>query len=536
MTRALAPRAAAGMRVYAVHVAAETGRAAAGSRRRPVRAATAAAAGSRGPAAQAAAAVGRAAAGRRPRRAATALAAALLALAALPPAAAQAHGLAGKTDLPIPQWLFAWAAALVLIVSFVALGVLWPKPRLQSPRTRRLFTAPRVAEPLCGLVGIAIFAAVVYSAFAGTTVPTANLAPTAIYVIFWVGIPVVSVLLGNVFTLFNPWRAAYRAVAAAARRVSPAFDAAPLDYPRRLGRWPAVAGIVGFAWLELIYVDRDVPSTLGALALAYALVQLVGMSLYGERTWSERGDAFGVWFGLCGRIAVFTARGREIHLRPPLSGLPSLDALPGTVALACALIGSTTFDGASNGSLWVETEPHVQSVFKTLGFGQTPAQELAFTVGLLFAIGFVAGIFWLGIQGMRTVDPRRRPGELARQFVHTLIPIAFAYTLAHYFSLLAFQGQALGYLISDPLGNGSNLLGTANAQVNYTIVSASAIWYVQVAALVAGHVCGLVLAHDRALAVFKDDPRAALRSQYWMLTVMVGFTCLGLWLLSAVNT
>jgi hypothetical protein len=472
----------------------------------------------------------------RRRPIALAASAALLAVAALPPAAAQAHGLAGKTDLPIPQWLFAWAAAIVLIVSFVALGVLWPRPRLQAAATRRLLTAPRFVAPLCGLIGVAIFAVVVYSAFAGTTVPTANLAPTAIYVIFWVGIPVASVLFGDVFALFSPWRAAYLAIAAAARRISPAFGAAPLKYPERLGRWPAVAGIVGFAWLELIYVDRDIPSTLGALALAYAFVQLVGMSLYGERTWSERADAFGVWFGLCGRISVFEGRGRELHLRPPLSGLPRLDALPGTVALLCALIGATTFDGASNGSLWIETEPHVQSVFSSLGFGATPAQELAFTVGLLFAIGFVAAIFTLGIRGMRTVDPRRQPGELARQFVHTLVPIAFAYTLAHYFSLLAYQGQALGYLISDPLGNGSNLFGTANAQVSYTIVSASTIWYVQVAALVAGHVSGLVLAHDRALAVFTDDPRAALRSQYWMLTVMVGFTCLGLWLLSAVNT
>ncbi len=470
------------------------------------------------------------------RRRTTGLAAALLAAWALFPAVAQAHGLAGRTDLPIPPWLFAWAAAIVLIVSFVALGVLWPRPRLQQPRTRRLFTAPRFVQPLCGLIGVAVFAAVVYSAFQGTTVPTANLAPTAIYVIFWVGIPVASVLFGNVFALFNPWRAAYRAIAATARRISPAFDVAPLTYPERLGRWPAAAGIVGFAWLELVYVDRDIPSTLGALALAYALVQLVGMSLYGERTWSERADAFGVWFGLCGRISVFEGRGREVRLRPPLSGLPGLDVTPGTVALVCTLIGSTTFDGGSNGSLWVETEPHIQSVFKTLGLGVTPAQELAFTVGLLFAIGFVAAIFWLGIQGMRTVDPRRQPGELARQFVHTLVPIAFAYTLAHYFSLLAFQSQALAYLVSDPLGNGSNLFGTADAQVNYTVVSASAIWYVQVAALVAGHVGGLVLAHDRALAIFKGDPRAALRSQYWMLTVMVGFTCLGLWLLSAVNT
>jgi hypothetical protein len=147
----------------------------------------------------------------------------------------------------------------------------------------------------------------------------------------------------------------------------------------------------------------------------------------------------------------------------------------------------------------------------------------------------VALVYELGIRGMRSVDPRRDARELARAFVHTLAPIAFAYALAHYFSLLVFQGQALIYLASDPLGTGANLLGTANTQVDYTLVSSTAVWYVQVGALVAGHVAGLVLAHDRALAVFPSDRRAAVRSQYWMLAVMVGFTCLGLWLLSAVN-
>ncbi len=466
---------------------------------------------------------------------ASALAAALLGTWALLPAAADAHGIAGKTDLPIPPWLFAWAAAIVLIVSFVALGALWPRPRLQEHGLRKLFTAPRWVRPLCGLIGVAIYAVVVYSALDGTSVPTANLAPTFVYVAFWVGIPVLSVLLGDVFALFNPWRAVYRWVSGAARRVSPSLDAAPLRYPEWLGRWPAVAGILAFGWLELVYVDRTVPSTLGLLALAYGFVQLVGMSVFGEETWSERADAFGVWFGLCGRISAFEARGREVGLRPLLSGLPQLEILPGTVTLLCALIGTTTFDGASNGALWVEAEPHIQSVFDSLGFSATPANELAFTVGMAICIAVVASIYTMGIRGMRTVDPRRDPRELAARFAHTLVPIAFAYALAHYFSLLAFQSQALVYLASDPLGTGANLFGTANSQVDYTLVSASAIWYAQVAALVAGHVGGLVLAHDRALSVYRDDARAAIRSQYWMLTVMVGFTCLGLWLLSAVN-
>jgi hypothetical protein len=454
---------------------------------------------------------------------------------ALTPAAAQAHGISGSADLPIPQWMFAWAAAIVLIASFAALGALWPRPRLQQPRLRRVATIPRGLRAFCSLAGVALYGVVVYAALAGTEVPTANLAPTAVYVAFWVGIPLLSVLAGDVFALFSPWRALYRWIAGAARRVSPGLAAEPLAYPAWLGRWPAALGLAAFAWVELAYADRDVPATLGVLALAYGFVQLVGMSVFGERTWSERGDAFGVWFGLCARISIWETRGRELCVRPLLSGLPRLEPLRGTVAVLAVLIGSTTFDGASNGVLWVDVAPWLQERFADLGASFTLASELAASVGLAGAIAAVAGFYELGIRGMRTVDPRRQTRELAWAFVHTLAPIAFAYALAHYFSLLVFQGQALIYLASDPLGTGADLLGTASTQVNYTLVSPTAVWYVQVAALVAGHVAGLVLAHDRALALFPRDRRAAVRSQYWMLAVMVGFTCLGLWLLSAVN-
>jgi hypothetical protein len=147
----------------------------------------------------------------------------------------------------------------------------------------------------------------------------------------------------------------------------------------------------------------------------------------------------------------------------------------------------------------------------------------------------IAGFYHLGIKGMTGVGRGHTVGELAGQFAHTLVPIAFAYALAHYFSLLAYQGQALGYLISDPLGRGSNLFGTADSGIDYNVLDATAIWYVQVAALVIGHVCGLMLAHDRALVVYRAT-REAVRSQLWMLIVMIGFTSLGLWLLSALTS
>src|SRR5438270_13841641 len=129
------------------------------------------------------------------------------------PSMALAHGLQGRADLPIPSWLFGWAAAIVLGASFVALAALWPEPRLQHPRERPLFCIPMVADVVCGAIGIAIFVLVVYAGFAGTRTSMQNLAPNIVYVEFWVGFAVASVLFGDVFRAFNPWRATARAAA-----------------------------------------------------------------------------------------------------------------------------------------------------------------------------------------------------------------------------------------------------------------------------------------------------------------------------------
>jgi hypothetical protein len=202
----------------------------------------------------------------------------------------------------------------------------------------------------------------------------------------------------------------------------------------------------------------------------------------------------------------------------------------GSTALLIVGIGTTTFDGFSNGPVWASLGPDLTDFFG----GGTVGIELAGTVGLIGCILAIGGFYRLGINGMETVGKGHDTRELRRSFAHTLIPIAFAYMLAHYFSLLIYQGQALGYLISDPLGNGSNLFGTASQGIDYSVISSTGIWYVQVAALVCGHVAGLTLAHDRALATY-DNVKEATRSQYWMLVVMVGFTSLGLWLLSVIG-
>src|SRR6202035_1187375 len=152
---------------------------------------------------------------------------------------------------------------------------------------------------------------------------TANFDPTFIFVIFWVAVPVSSVLLGNWFSAFSPWRALARGLRWLRARLGIEYRP-PLSYPTWLGRWPVIAGLLGFGWLELIYHDHDNPVTLASLSLAYFALMLVGMVLFGIEAWSEHGDAFGGYFGLLARLSSLSVRDRALWLRRPLSGVPSL--------------------------------------------------------------------------------------------------------------------------------------------------------------------------------------------------------------------
>src|SRR4051795_8883262 len=182
-------------------------------------------------------------------RARLATAGALAAVALAVPGTAGARGLAPRENLPIPPELFAWAACAVLMLSFVALAALWPTPRLEgrSPWVplplgvgRMLGSAPM--EWLYGLIGVGLLVTVVLAGYIGSGTALNNLAPTFILITFWVGLVFASVLFGDVFRAFSPWRAI--------GRVLPRSGGLR-PYPEKLGRWPAAAGLLIFVWIEL---------------------------------------------------------------------------------------------------------------------------------------------------------------------------------------------------------------------------------------------------------------------------------------------
>jgi len=457
-----------------------------------------------------------------------------------------AHALVAREDLPIPAWLFAWGASIVLIVSFFALSAGWREPRFESERwralgagvSRALIGLP--AQILGGALGAFLLGLAVYAGLKGTEAPDRNFAVPFVFITCWLGFAALSVVFGNVFKLFNPWRAVGRAVGGAFEAIA-GQRFAHLAYPRRLGRWPAALGLVAFVWLEVVYgVSGGVavgvsPHATAVAALAYSAYTLAMMAVFGVEEWCERGEVFSVYFGMFSRLGFLGVSDGRLGVRRPFSAAGRWASVPGSAAVVIASIGTTSFDGAQEGAF----KGAIESTFKWLldrSVEPTTALRLTDTLWILLTVLGVGLVYLIGVRGMSTVKGAPSLQKLTAGFAHTLIPIAFAYLVAHYFSLFFFQEQAqFTYILSDPLGSGhTDLFGTVDYTVDYKILTANMIWYVQVAALVIGHVIGLMLAHDRAL-VFWPDYRRATASQYWMLAVMVAFTCFGLYLLSVAN-
>ena len=428
-----------------------------------------------------------------------------------------------------------WGGTTVVVLSFMALGVLWKRPQLERRQGGRPLPAAleRVLRSsalrvLLGAVSAGLLVLVFLTALIGEPTSSINLAPTFIYAIFWIGLAFAQVVLGNVWAVLNPWLAIANAVAWVWRKLGQEWTP-PLAYPQRLGVWPGAILLFCFAALELAYAEPASPRALALAIAIYSYAMWFGMAAFGRKTWDERGNGFTVYFGLLARIAPFGERDGRLVLRTPLSGLAGIEPTPGMVAFVAVMLGTVGFDGLSRAPFWqnflADTEaPYIIDAPRTAELITT-----GLTLAGMAACVLVVALAYLGAIRIaeRIVDANR---PLAPDFVLSLVPIAFVYAVAHYFTFLIIQGQYVWPLASDPFGFGWNLFGTLDYAANIAPFSPNTVRWIQVGALVTGHVAGLAVAHDRAITILPT--RDALRSQYAMLALMVLYTICGLWLLS----
>lgn len=478
---------------------------------------------------------------------------------------AYAHGFGERYDLPIPLNLFMVAAAAAVAASFVVIGLFvnrkpgetwYPRYNLLAVPVLGALLRNRALLVVLKLAGVAVFLLVVATGLFGVNRPVENFAPTFVWIVWWVGMGYVSALLGNLWMLLNPWKTIFEWVE---RFVGSGDgeDAGLFDYPAGLGAWPAVAFLLVFGWLENVYSGSSVPFRLALIVLAYSAVTWAGMLLFGKHVWLRNGEVFSVLFGLfarfspteartsggtlCSSCVDCTERGaecvdcyecwekaspdqREFNVRPFAVGLANRGVISlSTSVFVIVALAAVTFDGISETNAWLNVQDVLHPVV-SLGAIDT--------IGLLIVPALFLMVYLAFCWVLRLAEGSRGAVfDVARVFVVSLVPIALAYNIAHFISLLAIAGQGIIPLLSDPFGWGWDLLGTADYRVNIDIISASFVWWVSIIAIVLGHVFSVYAAHVIALRRMPTSARA-VKSQYPMLVLMIVYTATSLWIIA----
>lgn len=432
-----------------------------------------------------------------------------------------AHGLGGSTDLPIPYTYALLGAAWALTATFAVVALAWRKPRFDEDRPGRALpawvTSVVDAPGTRWAVALAALAFALWVAMAAFFGPqnAENPLPGVFYVLIWVGLVALSWAIGPVWRVISPVRALYRVLRLNRRKDRP-------PYPVRLGYWPAAFGLFAFVWLELASPDPGSVAAIRTWLLVYLAVTFAGALWFGER-WCARADPFEVYSVVASRLSVFRRQrdtGR-IAIGNPFDHLPTLPVLPGTVAVLSVLLGSTAFDSFSAMPVW-------RNFVDSTADGALTVTLLK-TAGLAMFALIVAGTFSAAAMATGGVDRARRR-ELPGLMAHSLIPIVIGYVFAHYLSYLIERGQQTVILLADPLQRGWNLFGLGDAEVSYVLsLHPSVLATLKVAFVVAGHMAGVVAAHDRALRLLPSAHQ--ITGQLAMMLVMVGYTFTGLYLL-----
>lgn len=492
------------------------------------------------------------------------------------PISVAAHGFGPRYDLPVPLSLYLSGAGFAVALSFAVMSVAikgqhnilgYPVLQLLTMQRDNSVLA-RGAVWILRVLSLFLFVLTVVAGAFGDQEPVRNLAPTMVWIIFWVGLGIAVPLIGNLWELVNPWKTVFDLLNGITKRVAGSELSWNIPYRKRYALIPGLVLFGLFGWVENVYTDSAVPGHIAFLGTAYALAMLVGMIVFGKRVWLENGDAFTIFFnrlagfgfleirnddadacvrcgagckdqnGFCIDCYTCIDLAKKIRLvaRPWAVGLARAGILSNRGKLfVIGILAIVSFDGFSETPAWASV---INTSLPWMATTFPAANDVYFLLMLISTVGIVVtvAIFLAAYQvtmSFMSIVTRgvTSSDDLARMFVVTLLPIAVAYHLAHYLSLFAVQGQLLIPLLSDPLGRGVDLFGTADYKVNIGVVSSKFLWYFSVAVIVIGHVIAVYLAHVLSMSIFSDRAQV-LRSQYPMVALMIGYTVISLWIIA----
>ncbi|HEY8437839.1 MAG TPA: hypothetical protein VIK65_04410 [Candidatus Limnocylindrales bacterium] len=423
------------------------------------------------------------------------------------PAVALAHTLNNTYQSRLPLVVYLAGAAIAVGLSFAFLLV--ADVRADPPAIGEGRVPPRWLRVLLRAIGLIGWLWVVAQGIAGGT-SAGDVTTLFLWVYGWVGVAFLSAFVGPVWHWLDPFTTFHDLGAAFMRRAG-VRGWTTADYPRELGRWPAIAGMAFFIWLELVGNGAG-PRSLFIVMVGYTAFTLAMMAQFGRDEWRQNGETFNVWFGLLGRIAPYAQVGNpaegRVAPRPFASGLLLGRWRREDIVLVAMGTASILFDGLSQTQPW----------FDVFGAPGVPIKTLQ-----LF--GF------LGLLVLAALVVSRLVGVAAT--AAGLIPIAAGYLVAHYFTYLLIDGQRIVVALADPLQQGWDIgnLGWAFYQPTSAFLPPGFVWTIQLAAVVGGHMLGawaghVVAARESAAVRGATDHR---RRQIPLAVIMVALTTLTLW-------
>lgn len=468
-------------------------------------------------------------------------------LAYLPSSAALAHFMTQPYLLPVPFWMYAYGCATTLVVTFAVLGYFSATDaRVTTVRTWALpdslgwAALGRVALVVLQALALAWLLLTVATALDGSMITTDNIAMVLFWVVFLLIFVYLTAIVGDLYQLINPWWT----LISLAEKLGLDFSKERIAYPKWLGYYPAFLFYVYVIWLELFALPN--PRTLAWSLIVYTAINFAASWLFGRAAWFRFGEMFAVLLRMIATIAPVEYQpgpqpGRwQVRLRPPFVGALNEKAEHmGLVLFVLFMLSSTTYDAIHDTEMWLNvywrhlivwTQPIWGGDMNKAQAGLMEWYTIFKRGSMLVAPFLYFALYMLVMWWTKAITKTQLSVRtLALDFITTLVPIAFVYSVAHYYTLLMLEVQRLPALLSDPFNRGWSLFDVDRVKLAY--LEMGTVWHTQVALILIGHVVSVYLAHAVALRVFPTK-RQAIMSQIPMLLLMVAYTAIGLYVLS----
>ena len=401
------------------------------------------------------------------------------------------HGIGSVGDLPIPFETVLNVSAWVIILTFVFLKISWKKSVLVQ---KEVIVEQR--QPWLGKIfGVFILSLLILPGLIGNEEAKTSITPLIIWVFLWIGVPVLGLVFGDIYSKFNPLS------------IIPSPEKKPSTV------WFAAALFLGLTWFELVWRKPGNPTHIGIVFILLMLITTVTRIIFSKA--SIEVDPLHLLHHLYAKLR-FTLS-KPIY-KNMLENIANLSNFKGMEYFILLMIGTVTYDGLRGTTFWYNLfgSSTLDITFSTFAF---------FGINIVI-IGSYRFACWFAL---KVSGEKQDLNNISLLFGHTMLPIAFAYHVTHYLSLLLYESQTILYRLNDPYGIGWNLFGINDVSINYFLTPV-ALWGIQVFVTLAGHMLSVVLAHDLAIKLFGHQQSD--KTQYIFLLITVGLTLQALFVLS----